>query len=588
MSLNFCGSCIYPGQMPKKTGMKLKFDLNKQAITNVKYTTEPNYRAAGITLPYVLRKLSLLKSKIDVANNSFQHEDICNSELWTYLGTLIFHIAFFRTEYDRLLNPKKPRHHKYLGNKLVNKYSSILNAHNLSFSNHLYEIQKRIEHLIGFELIWCIRNKTFYPAKFFTKIISSYNKKVIYLSVLTNTLDDVAVKYNNKWYDKRCMIQVFNDIGNNHAEHSLIPAFENKRIKTCPVCKNKWTPSSQFLYCKQTDSKVCLSCSIQYSKYKQPVFDLNNVYNDSYHGSFRGLWKWCVCRRSNEQSLPLGMELETEFRTATLAKSKNELVHDLWVALGKKDIFFERDGSLNSAGVECITNPMTPEYAREYWKDAWKVLEQNTNGILSGTSGYAQAHPTAYWGIHLTFDRKHWTDLALAKFNNFLYNPNNKAFIQAIAQRTKHFGAGDVGDVRGANYKPNKQFDFDKHAGPGRKVSGSERTTVNMGKVNLIEIRMFQAVNNKIDLLKNYDFINALWDWTMNHKVSFTPTVDDFLAWLFEPKQVERHKKYKYLVKYLQQDVFHIRYNNIDTIRLVPNTWKDKAHVVKFHPSVVF
>lgn len=565
--------------------MKIKYNDTTKEILGFAYET-PNWaRKKKMTLKLAV---TFLRKNIRPNDNrkTLQALENCSIAL-NIIATYLAHLPQFRSTWDaQFPTRKKPIIFKDKIGKLMRSID-VDKAHEL-FIAHGYDVKKRIEKLLGFQLIQDPFTNQWWPHFMFTKMISTFKNKPIYTYVLTEQLKKVAFEYESRWYDVNCAVEVFDA---NRTTRQRIPNFFKNRFHTCKHCLSIFHRKVPMQYNNQLDARCCPTCHEVLTNYKQPQWNIENIYHPNYHSNRSG-WQFTVCRLEHEDSIPIGLELETEFMTHKFNRSRQHLAYELWQALGKKDIIFERDGSLNDSGIECITNPMTAEYARVYWGNARKELEELTNGIYSGVPGYNQEFPTTGWGAHMTFARKYWSDVALAKFTNFTTNSDhNQDFMQIIAQRLVNWQGGSIGGKMN-NKKSTNQFPYNKNAkGPGEKIIGGSRAnSVNLSKQKLVEIRMFQSVNTYLELMKNYDFITAMHVWLMNYPVSFQPTAKEFVDWLCEKGETERHKRFKYLIKYLQLPVFRIRDNAGGNNRIIyrENTYRKVADTVKFPSTIKF
>lgn len=516
------------------------------------------------------------------------------SKKLTPLGASICHIIISLTEFRSVYNiqfPKKAKpkkfittKHQYLSENHI-EHTIFYSEISIDFTLNFYDIFSRIEKILGTKLIYNKEKKTLTPIEFFEEVIfinpiGASKKPFIKLVPIENTINNENFKkHNNHTYHRNCFTQVYtaSDLSTSKSKF----AWENYRIKKCSTCERPFEHTVSFYYNKLHDEKTCAVCFNEANKYSQPRYSLDNITSNQYHSNRLG-FKFSICKLDNENSIPIGMELETELKIKDYKATKSHIAFALWNALDRKDIVFERDGSLNSAGIEIITNPMTLEYARKYWEHGKAALANLTNGIYSGLPEYKQVDDeTQWWGIHLTTARKYWTDISIIKLQNFLFNKENKSFLQMIAQRTHNYGGFEIGTRSLA--KP-FYIDKSKESNCGEKVIGTNRnTSVNITKSKLIEFRFFQNSNETDIILKNYDFITALNLWLTTQQTELHPKYMDFLNWLNNPIQI---KRFKYLIKYLKQPYHIIRlplrdeleskrnpitlFNTVDTTKL----WK--------------
>jgi len=501
---------------------------------------------------------------------SSEHGDIVSkySKKLQPLGTKICYLITSLTEFRSIYNaqfPKKAKPKKFKTTK--SKYLSYINPNeqlnfesniSLDFTITFYDIFSRIEQFLGTQLIYHSDTKTLLPIEFFKEVIYTNITSLEKKPFIKFVLDDYSLNsdyfrsHNNKIYHKTCFTKVYTASDLSTSKIKFI--WEKHITKICNSCEMAFEKTVPFYYNKLQDEQTCASCSKEANKYKQPIYSVENIANNQYHSSRLG-FKFEICKIGNENSIPIGMELETELKIKDYKTNKSRIAFALWNALNCKDIVFEKDGSLNSAGIEIITNPMTLEYARKYWEHGKVALANLTNGIYSGLPEYKQVDDeTQWWGIHLTTARKYWTDISIIKLQNFLFNKENKSFLQLIAQRTHNYGGNEIG------YRSiTKSFYIDRSKKPncGEKIIGHNRhTSINITKSQLIEFRFFQNSNETDIILKNYDFITALNLWLTTQQTELHPKYMDFLNWLNNPIQI---KRFKYLIKYLKQPYHTIR-----------------------------
>lgn len=432
----------------------------------------------------------------------------------------------------------------------------------LEYAYTFYDIMRRIEKITGMKFSIHPNYGILYPIYYFTKVITLTSNKLPIISYYPNeTVITNCTFKDNKWWDNTLLHDIYDQTIHNKTKELI---FKTKKYKVCPQDSTKWTQNSKFQFISTLDAIGCPICAEKEAKYVPPKFDQSNIYHDHYHSTRSG-FKFQVKKLGHEPSIPIGIELETELALEKVPNyDRNSILYTLWTKLGKNDIIFERDGSLNDWGVECITNPMTLEYARAYWKKVKDILPKYTRGINSGIKEQTHANPTNYWGIHLTIKRSYFNNnVALAKFNNFFYNEKNKTALFLIGQRTYLYGGEDPLGQKRTNtfYKNELQFSIDKNRKePCEKIIYSSRlTAVNLSKKKFVELRFFQSVNTVDEILKNYDFVTALYEWIMSTNTGLVPKATDLFNWILDKNNPQRAIRYKYLVKHLQQPEISVR-----------------------------
>lgn len=542
--------------------MKLKFSADGKTLESLIFHGRAN--------PPLRKLIRVLKDQGKLKDQKLTEHSVV---LYHNLTSAFWDIVSFRSQFEQLIRPKPV--HKNLKNKNIT-FSKIADPqNNLVVQKYVNDTIYRLEKLIGHPLIYDLVNGFIALKQGYTKVVDLLpNNTPIVVWYHPNSLGETYLFEGYHW-----AIGTGIHVYDTNNKPTTLPRILVKTISSCPTCQRNFVKNYKFVYHPHQDEQLCSECIKVYNKYKQPdKWNPDNIFHDGYHTNRSG-FKFIVCKKDFENNLPIGLELETEFNVPKYG-DKGTILTTFWNLLGKKDIVFERDSSLNEYGVECITNPMGLNYAKDYWKNAWDFLKEETLGIYSGVPNHTRASIKLAWGAHMTFAKKNWTNMALAKFLNFMYDPDNKALLRAIAQRTLNYGGNFIGEKQYSNTK--KQFRVNKGNSVSSEKIWSEgrNTTVNLTKKGLVEVRMFQAVNTKIELLKNYEFLTGMWEWLHEYNNGMFPKQHEFLAWLRSgPKNKTR--KYIDLIIYLQQKDFTIRDNQNGNILLEKNIFqKDMLKVV--------
>ena len=334
----------------------------------------------------------------------------------------------------------------------------------------------------------------------------------------------------------------------NQYTRKLIALFapELKVYKQCPTCKNYWKDVRFIIDWRisyKNNTTVCPKCRGLDNK---PA--MKHV--GSYHGS-RNQWVFYYQKTAKERkdTLTMGVECEMQVTKNNLTPTQAIAnILDAQVILNSKwnNIFFERDGSLDSNGIEMISNPMSLKYHQHYWTKMLPCIVKHASGW--NTKGL-------FYGIHLTTHRKFWSDAQLFKYAKFLNWKENQKFIWAIAQRAKGYGSTDYEYF--AEYTNPKINNFFMLGHKTRIIEARYRVIVwlkNAGGEPLVETRLFQSTLNTESFLKNIEFVHALHTWITTDAVP-TPHYTEFIKWLF------RHgEAYPHLLSYLHRPKFTCKF----------------------------
>lgn len=321
----------------------------------------------------------------------------------------------------------------------------------------------------------------------------------------------------------------------------------------CPTCSMYWTLRNREIV---DDIIYCPICA---TKHKQPnkPHNKNDIYQ-GYHCSSRNGWEYKIQRLKDEDSMPMGVELEVDIRNPGPDNTQNKVAWEIYqeqLALNNKwhNLIFERDGSLGAHGMEIISHPMTLEYGSVFWRSMIPIIAKRCTGW--------ETPITNDYGIHITVPRKYWTDLQIAKAHKFLTAVENTSFIVSIAQRGVIYGGKTIGTI---SQKLRDHYTFKSKGKLG--IAANRYCLMNV-KDRLIEFRMFQSTLNKESFLKNLEFIDALRLWISDsaQKLSYM----EFLKWIVSSKA--NSVRYSNLLSYLNRKQFHVKKVKFPIL----NTWKD-------------
>jgi hypothetical protein len=246
-------------------------------------------------------------------------------------------------------------------------------------------------------------------------------------------------------------------------------------VVKCDRCQNVSTNQRKdFPQWRAVDDQIlCHICD--YNRFFNNP-DLNNMFPGSYkpRPEFKG---------TTPTNLYIGMELETEVKT--YEQSRADIAKYLTTP---GLIYCKYDGSLVH-GIEIVTHPMSFEY---FTKDFIPYLKM-FDGLDVEVCSSAERS-----GMHFHVSRNAFTEMQLYKFLRFHHE--NQHFISFIGGRQlgrycRSYEAGHQRTIRFAK---------------GAESSG-HGSYVNTYNADTIELRYFKGNLNMMVILKNVEFIHALY-----------------------------------------------------------------------------
>ncbi len=324
--------------------------------------------------------------------------------------------------------------------------------------------------------------------------------------------------------------------------------FKKPFFGLCVYCRAKW-------YLENLKESVILEASICPHCIDLPIINERPALGamiTEYH-SHKG-WKFLIQRLKDEDSLPMGIEIEVHPKTSNRRPEDAYAIKLAEQEFNKdwNNIYFERDGSLAEGGYEIISNPMTLEFGKEYWSKMIPIIKKYCSGWdVRKYNGDSDKN----YGIHITMNRKYWKDYHIARLSLFLSKYDNRNFVWPIAQRMSNYNgqgiAGTRTPVLNDQTRSNYGHYIDKTT---KKLKSQERNqSVNLkDERNHIEIRMFASTLNFDSFMKNFEFLDAFRSWCLESAYSID--YKDFLRWLGS----RPHHKYRYehLIAFLNRPKF--------------------------------
>ncbi len=336
--------------------------------------------------------------------------------------------------------------------------------------------------------------------------------------VCENCAEEVARRCEccDNWYEKRCCRLGADD--NWYCED----CWEGKFV-TCEDCGEiLWRDDAYFD--ENSDNYYCECC------YNQHVGSVRSYHNNparEFHVA------------DNDMALEnryIGTEIETEKGDYNRRKEiTREYGHE------ESDIYQMRDGSLDSSGIECITQPMTKLYWDAFDFEGWMTALSNAG---------ACSHDTDDCGLHVHLSRT-WlgTDnqdeqaVLVARMRQFIADnqPQVEQFARREANRwceySKTFVKCDKEKFTSAERK-------DLHKKKG--YSGDRYQSVNNENRDTIEFRIFRGTLRANTYRASVEFCLRMVDYIATHEDG-TETWQEFITYKPLPVSMENYMKERYM-----------------------------------------
>ena len=532
--------------------------------------------AAGKSLLKLLRELKLfnkdtaytLNNQPAILEEIYRKLSRCLPERW-------------RTTWDPYPNRSKPwdtqRSNRLLSRLLGYEvcHVSSYDTNRLSPSHHFFypvELTEPVYHC-------------HYPAD-----IISYQYHKAYVEHLRNNRQVRHCSFHNKWFMYDNFINIINP-DKTTTEIAFTP--ESVRvIEACSTCE-RWEWKKRVKYVPALEVSCCGLCASKFDSMKNDFLNRDRPVTD-YHSHRQ--WRYYIQRTKSKKdigTLPMGLEIEVRAleacrfkptqdmvdgneRTPNLESFADKAALKIYDAAeeafpNSNNIYFEEDGSLDSGGFEIISNPMTLYYHHRYWHALLPEMREHARGWQVSLQ---KSHNTQY-GIHITVNRKYFTDSIIARLAKFCGFHENRAFIWGIAQRSQLYGGHggytgtgidtSIWTGKNKNTPLNSYFKLkDK-----KILTGPRYNIYPKAGGKLVEIRMFRSTLNTTSFFKNLEFIDAFYEWSKSTKWSIE--APEFIKWL--TKKEEYHNRYANLLAYLAQPHWAIKYQG-NIISTSFSSWK--------------
>ena len=368
------------------------------------------------------------------------------------------------------------------------------------------------------------------------------------------------------WIWNRMRNQNFN-MGN-HVQHHIVNGrlicddISEYKIASCYNCSHlSYSDDQQYVY---GGDYACAPCITNYY-----FEDDNGDYiheddredeDDEYHEDSYGKYSYDACvinamrnmghdkhwinggmrmPSDDKDEMLLGLEAEWEIRDED---DMYDLVEDMHTQM-RGFAIVKHDGSLDNGG-EIVTIPATLKSQKYRWT---QFCESKTN-----FTNRCKAWHTSTCGTHIHVDRRAVTPLEIGKLLLFVNGNHNSSFITAFAGR----GITQWCKRYAKNIK-----------------DGLERTdkyeSINTGKPNTIEFRMFRGNLSKSGIMRNLEFVHSLVRFVKQspYDIDTDSLIDlryeNFVKWV---GLQDNRGMYPYLYKWLVKNSFTGR-GKTNTIR---------------------
>ncbi len=207
----------------------------------------------------------------------------------------------------------------------------------------------------------------------------------------------------------------------------------------------------------------------------------------------------------------------------------------------EEDIYQMHDGSLDSSGIECITQPMSKEYFDSFDFERW---------MDALTDAGARSHDTSDCGLHVHLSRE-WlkTDnrdeqaVLVGRMKQFI--SDNQIMVERFCRRSSNHWC-DYQSSYDRDYKNDLTKDEKADAHKKNAKCGDRYQSVNNNNYNTIEFRMFRGTLNANTFRASVEFCLRLVDYVLT-KEDGTENWYDFLSYKPLPKSMETYLKQRNL-----------------------------------------
>lgn len=264
---------------------------------------------------------------------------------------------------------------------------------------------------------------------------------------------------------------------------------------------------------------IRLSCPIT----KRNKHGLYNVFN--YSTSPMRMLAWPLVAKGEVKPLLYGIELEmsSDYTAQQLVDASDEpffiLKQDSSVSGSKRHVY------------ELVTVPMSYKAHKKQWAHWFSNLDYDKFDCTKDTSNGMHIHI----GQESFVCEKHKKDFAW-----FFTQPAHQDFMIAFSERTMQSlnSYAPMPNYRGTT--------ITKAYKETTRVCKDKRGTINYSNKETIEVRLFRGIVSLADVLKNLEFVDSVFYFTLDSKNVTQLTIENYFKWL----NTQPRNKYHVLRKY--------------------------------------
>lgn len=201
----------------------------------------------------------------------------------------------------------------------------------------------------------------------------------------------------------------------------------------------------------------------------------------------------------------------------------------------------KQDSSISGfeeSNYECVTLPMDYRSQRTEWGKFFAKFLDKSNNSYEGFDNTTNTNN----GLHIHVSKSAFIDNHLQRFTWFIVDPLNNEFITAVSERGATLGEY----ARVPTFaRMSRKRAYDRCVAECSAFRGA----VNVGRssAQTIEVRIFRGIVSYATLLKNLEFVDAVFWFTQQHSYS-SLTLPKFLDWV----EATPRSKYKALKMFLK------------------------------------
>ena len=196
--------------------------------------------------------------------------------------------------------------------------------------------------------------------------------------------------------------------------------------------------------------------------------------------------------RDQKFMTPILMGCELEYNCN---ESKSLSARRIFMKHLEKFVIFKHDGSLSSGGFEVVTAPADIGMHKEKFLPMFKEFPTFLE-ITENT------------GMHVHLDRNALSPLMLGRLVDFMHNPDNKDYLENIAERRLIHYCAQIG----LGYRNVLE-----------RSPVNRYASLNIAPANTVEFRIFKSPSTYESFIKNLEFIQALVQFFRTGWTSITP-----------------------------------------------------------------